>query len=101
MRFAVPLRDPTLPAPRTEKWAWQIDGACRDKDSNLFFDNSESLSVGAQAKRICSGCPVLEQCREYAVDAAEPYGVWGGLTPPERERVRRQRKWFTPARVAG
>lgn len=100
MRFAVPLQDPALPAPRDEKWEWQIDGACRDEDSNLFFDTDTAL-VEVQAKRICSACPVLEQCRQYAVDAGEPHGIWGGLTPPERERFRRQRKWFPPSRVAG
>ena len=29
-------------------------------------------------------CPVLTQCRQYALDAAEPYGIWGGMTPLER-----------------
>nr|WP_308213010.1 WhiB family transcriptional regulator [Nocardia amikacinitolerans] len=41
--------------------------------------------------------PVREQCRDYALAADEPNGIWGGLTP--RERVRP--KWLhcrSPAR---
>jgi WhiB family redox-sensing transcriptional regulator len=29
-------------------------------------------------------CPIIRQCRQYAIDAAEPYGIWGGLTPLEK-----------------
>jgi WhiB family redox-sensing transcriptional regulator len=27
---------------------------------------------------------VLQQCRDHALLMHEPYGVWGGLTPRER-----------------
>jgi WhiB family transcriptional regulator, redox-sensing transcriptional regulator len=40
-----------------------------------------------RAKQICRSCPVLEACRSYALDAAEPYGIWGALTPSERRRM--------------
>jgi len=30
---------------------------------------------------------VLERCREHALKVHEPYGVWGGLTPRERQRI--------------
>jgi WhiB family transcriptional regulator, redox-sensing transcriptional regulator len=40
------------------------------------------------AKQICRSCPVLEACRNYALDAPEPYGIWGALTPSERQRLR-------------
>ena len=44
------------------------------------------------AKRICARCPVKAQCLEYALayEAADPgsrYGVYGGLSPAERERL--------------
>ncbi|WP_243858692.1 WhiB family transcriptional regulator [Mycobacterium sp. DL440] len=38
-----------------------------------------------QAKMICRDCDVLSQCREYALRTAEPHGVWGALTPQERQ----------------
>lgn len=61
----------------------------------------------AAAQRVCGDCPVLAQCRTYAlsVDAdgrlAEPEGVWGGMLPLERHRdlvARRTAK--TPAAAA-
>ncbi|WP_342448045.1 WhiB family transcriptional regulator [Trueperella pyogenes] len=29
---------------------------------------------------MCQSCPVLDECREYALSHNEPYGVWGGLS---------------------
>ena len=34
---------------------------------------------------MCAGCPVTEQCLEFARDRL-PYGIAGGLTPAERRR---------------
>jgi WhiB family redox-sensing transcriptional regulator len=36
------------------------------------------------AKNLCSTCPLLQECRTYAIEAKEPYGIWGGLTVEER-----------------
>lgn len=42
------------------------------------------------AASFCSGCPVLLECREYALVAGERFGVWGGLTARERRAIRRR-----------
>jgi WhiB family redox-sensing transcriptional regulator len=39
------------------------------------------------AKELCKTCPVVEQCRNYGIMAAEPYGIYGGLTPEDRGRL--------------
>jgi hypothetical protein len=39
------------------------------------------------AKAVCARCEVRVECADYALRAREPYGVWGGLTEEERERV--------------
>jgi hypothetical protein len=50
------------------------------------------------AKSICSGsidgrpCPLLAQCLEFAMTNNERYGVWGGLLPDERAKLRKERK---------
>ncbi|MER5837876.1 WhiB family transcriptional regulator, partial [Streptomyces sp. NPDC002130] len=31
-------------------------------------------------------CPVLGQCREYALGAGELYGTWGGMSEADRRR---------------
>lgn len=43
-------------------------------------------------KRVCDGCPVRVECLDYALTANEREGVWGGLTPRERAKVRRERR---------
>jgi WhiB family redox-sensing transcriptional regulator len=34
---------------------------------------------------VCRSCPVLQNCREHALQVKEPYGVWGGMTEYGRE----------------
>lgn len=72
-----------------DAWEWQLQGACRGADTELFFhpygerEPSRSRREN-QALAICRSCPVLERCRSYALAAREPYGVWGGLTETDR-----------------
>lgn len=33
-------------------------------------------------------CPIRDRCLETALDSEERHGVWGGLTPQERNRLR-------------
>jgi WhiB family redox-sensing transcriptional regulator len=84
-----------LPAPIAEEWEWQYEGTCRSVDPEVFFPpDSERGPVRQrrelQAKQYCQSCPVLERCREHALVVQEPYGVWGGLTPRERDRILHQ-----------
>jgi WhiB family redox-sensing transcriptional regulator len=41
----------------------------------------------AAAKVVCSGCPVRQECLDYAVAAGERAGVWGGCTTAERSAL--------------
>lgn len=43
------------------------------------------------AKRICSMCDVQEACLEYSLAVGDDYGIWGGMSPKERQKLRRQR----------
>ena len=36
------------------------------------------------AKEMCMRCPLRSQCLDYALEAKEPAGIWGGLTAFER-----------------
>jgi Transcription factor WhiB len=40
------------------------------------------------AKTLCALCPVQQECADWAIDTAEPEGIWGGLTPDERAAAR-------------
>ncbi len=83
-----------LPGPMIDAWEWQYEAACRDLDTELFFHpegerGSTRRRRAANAKAICATCPVIEQCRSYALAAQEPYGIWGGMTEEERrEEIR-------------
>lgn len=90
-----------LPGPNADLWDWQLEGACRGEDPNLFFHpEGERGSVRTAreqaAKAICASCPVLQQCAAHALAVREPYGVWGGMTEEERAAlISRQRKLAT------
>ncbi|MGP3983987.1 WhiB family transcriptional regulator [Streptomyces sp. KR80] len=63
--------------------------ACRDVDPELFFPErrrtqDQKESTTAAAKRVCRHCSVQIQCLATATQLDEPYGIWGGTTPPER-----------------
>lgn len=72
-------------APVTEAVAWQSQGACRHYDPELFQPNSEIDA--AVPKAICRHCPVMMECRGWALEKHEVYGVWGGLSESERASV--------------
>ncbi len=78
-----------LPGPVMELWEWQYAGACRDAEPSAFFHPEGERGPArrrraAAAKAVCAVCPVLQPCRDHALAAREPYGVWGGLTEEER-----------------
>ena len=81
-----------LPAPREGDWDWQMRASCRGQDTATFYhpENERGPSRARrerQAKQICSGCPVVDNCLRWALSAREPYGVWGGLSVEEREQI--------------
>lgn len=65
---------------------WRRLGRCRTAPPELFFptrgDDTEP------AKKICRGCPVVADCRDYALGIAWLKGVWGGLSERERRDLR-------------
>lgn len=67
-------------------------GACVG-ETEIFFPyrlrNRALYDAERRAKRICSSCDLLAECREYGLNH-ELYGVWGGMTERERERERRR-----------
>ncbi|MFW9196993.1 WhiB family transcriptional regulator [Corynebacterium striatum] len=87
----------SLPGPNADFWDWQLQGACRGENSDVFYHpDGERGRARAQrenrAKAICNSCPVLELCREHALRSAEPYGVWGGMSESERVVALRTRQ---------
>ena len=67
---------------------WARDGACTTVDPEIFFGDSRDHPFG-EAIAVCSTCPVIDQCLDYAITANIRYGVWGGLTPSQRQQMSR------------
>jgi WhiB family redox-sensing transcriptional regulator len=81
-----------LPGPVADLWEWQFDGSCRRESPDVFFhpDGERGPSRrnrDSAAKAVCRRCPVLQACREHALQVQEPYGLWGGLTEHERQAI--------------
>ena len=99
----LPMR---LPLPCTEleyaanDTSWMIYGRCFHVTELMYSHECKSSCKAKkpcdddeqviQAKYVCSSCPVLPQCRFWAVVTAEPYGVSGAMTSTERRKLRKQ-----------
>jgi hypothetical protein len=71
---------------------WQAHAACRGEAGEnlpLFFPTQEEGSI--PAKKICHGCPVRDECLEYALALNINYGIWGGLSINTRRKIRKER----------
>lgn len=82
---------------------WMEQAVCKQVDPDLFVGDGHANDLRrrhARAIKICQTCPVIFQCRDYALRlAAESpvYGVWGGLTQAE---LNRQARRYQPGQVA-
>jgi WhiB family redox-sensing transcriptional regulator len=77
---------------------WQDRGACHDGVSWVLFYSADGERPAerevreAAAKEMCAGCPVLDECLEYALDHPEKWGIWGQMNEDERESARQERQ---------
>jgi WhiB family redox-sensing transcriptional regulator len=61
-------------------------------DTSLFFHpenerGPKRVHRERNAKSICAQCPVINDCLRWALAAREPYGIWGGTSVEERDRL--------------
>ena len=59
---------------------------------DLFFGDDWNSAIAdlRAAKNLCKSCPIMLQCATYGLEAEEEHGVWGGLTPLDRKKLRRR-----------
>jgi WhiB family redox-sensing transcriptional regulator len=67
---------------------WEY-AACRDyPDVNWFPDRYRGDWL--TPKRICLGCPILDDCRAWSLQQGRSLqGIWGGWTEEQRRAARR------------
>lgn len=75
--------------------SWSKRAACSGVDVNIFYPTIGQPTD--EAKKYCQRCPVMVECRTRALQTREAYGVWGGLSPQERESGR----WERSCRACG
>lgn len=70
---------------------WRESAACRQAEDKSIFFPERGDSVGP-ARMWCNGCPVRQECLDYALEMNERHGIWGGSSEMDRRRMRKGRK---------
>ncbi|QCB93322.1 WhiB family transcriptional regulator [Cellulomonas shaoxiangyii] len=71
---------PTIPA-------WVDSAACASVGGDYWYPEKGDRASADYARKVCGTCPLIATCLEYALDNNEPHGIWGGLTPKQRQRL--------------
>ena len=66
----------------------EFDGSqiCAQTEPDLWFPTADR-QTGRLAKSLCSSCPWLKPCLDYAL-FTDVVGIWGGKTERERSQMR-------------
>ena len=67
------------------------EAACAGiENPDLFFPESkeELARVLPLLRKTCDSCIHQAECLQYALNEGIKQGIWGGMTPAERERIR-------------
>jgi WhiB family transcriptional regulator, redox-sensing transcriptional regulator len=78
-------QDPTAADLAAIENDWRDQARCAEVDGELFFP--EKGGSTREARKICAGCEVRAECRDYALESREPWGLWGGLSERERRHL--------------
>jgi len=76
--------------------AEQVSPECRENPDVFFPEDwdipgmADSAKARNLAKQMCLRCPIKSECLQYAIEAKEQHGVWGGLTAHERRDLRQK-----------
>jgi len=71
-----------------------LSGArCSEVGLEWFYpeEGGSGTNLYKEARKICNRCEVKDKCLEWGLKH-EDWGMWGGLTPHERDALRRSKK---------
>ncbi len=63
-------------------WQMHPGRPCAEGYAEHWFP--EGSPTDDYAAKLCAGCPVLQQCGDFALRTGETDGIWGGMTPRQR-----------------
>lgn len=72
---------------------WRDFAYCKGRNTNDFYPEfgvKGAMDQVRKMKAFCRKCPVTLNCLQFAIENDEQFGIWGGLTPKERNNLRRQ-----------
>jgi WhiB family redox-sensing transcriptional regulator len=61
-------------------------------DPDLFFPDPSDKDMARRAKAACQRCPMIDACLNFALDARQNDGVWGGMDEGERRAILKYRR---------
>lgn len=67
---------------------WVGRAACRGRVGDLWFPDPGDRATHRAAVAVCEGCPVRRECLDYAQVNVIRFGIWGGLSDRDRQRLR-------------
>jgi WhiB family redox-sensing transcriptional regulator len=77
---------------------WKEDGLCWNMagQAGNWMDVPSMPSAAQRSAKsteiaICRQCPVRKECLNYALRTNQPSGIWGGLIPRDRAKLRKRR----------
>jgi WhiB family redox-sensing transcriptional regulator len=75
---------------------WRKQANCLGVSLDTFFIESKDMSKVAikikEARKYCDNCAVQIECLNYAIDNSIKDGIYGGMAPKQRYRIKRGRK---------
>lgn len=72
---------------------WRLQAACRGENTDYWFSTDSGVTPAVRkALDTCRGCEVQLACLQHAIDTPEYWGIWGGMTSKQRQRIRRTTK---------
>lgn len=76
---------------RTRDELWMDDAPCTSVGTDAFFPEPAPGRPRRhyKAPKVCADCPVRDQCLQFALNNDFTDGIYGGLTPAQREHLHR------------
>jgi hypothetical protein len=72
---------------------WMYYANCKKQTEKMFPKGHKDISYILDARALCSGCFVREQCLDYALEfpVADMHGIWAGMTSRQLAAEQRRR----------
>ena len=71
---------------------WYEAPLCAEIGGDWWFIDKDDNNINASLpKSVCGRCEHRVECAEWGIQNEE-YGIWGGLTPRQRQKIRTERR---------